>query len=127
MGPARLLERHPGAAELRVIRALAHDAIAGAWRHGEERMSFRGYRIAARRLNITCADDAYIELTVSDRGGELLERLRIAVACRPNRGSAFAIEYLPAVATASRRSESPVGCVSPFDARYASPEAGLIS
>jgi len=60
-------------------------------------------------------------------GAELLDRVRIAVAFRSDPGSACRIDPLHAPEVAARRAESLVGCVSPVDARYASPETGQIS
>ena len=111
-----------------MLRVLLQDAFADAALHGVEQLSFRGYRVEARRLTAAGADRTFIELTLVGCGGvELLDRVRIAVAFRPDAGSGCHIELLHAPATAARRAESLAGCVSPVDARYASPETGQIS
>ena len=107
---------------------LAHDALAAALLHGFDRVSFRGYCIEARRLSAAGADVASLELVLTIHGGaELLDRVRIAVAFRSDEGSACRIDPSHAPAIAARRAESLAGCVSPVDARYASPETGQIS
>jgi hypothetical protein len=111
-----------------MLRVLAHDALANAMLRGFERVSFHGYCIEARRICTVSADRASIALTLTaDGGAELLDRVRIAVAFRSDPGSACRIVPLHARAVAARQTESLVGCVSPVDARYASPEAGQIS
>ena len=111
-----------------MLRVLAHDALADALLHGTERLVFHGYRVVARRLTAAGADRAFIELTLAGRGGaELLDRVRIEVAFRSDPGSACRIDPLHALPVAARQAESLAGCVSPVDARYASPETGQIS
>jgi hypothetical protein len=56
----------------------------------------------------------------------VLDRLFIAVAPYPIPGTRCDIRLKP-VRHLPRRTESPVGCVSPIDARNASPETGQIS
>ena len=65
--------------------------------------------------------DAHV--LTADGGAELLDRVRIAVAFRSDPGSACRIDHSRAPAIAARRAESLAGCVSPVDARYASPFA----
>ena len=111
-----------------MLRALVHDALAAAMLHGFERVSFHGYGIEARCLSTSGADVASVELVLTINGGaELLDRVRIAVAFRSDPGSACRIDHSHAPAIAARRAESLAGCVSPVDARYASPETGQIS
>jgi hypothetical protein len=111
-----------------MLRVLAHAALADAVLHGGERLAFHGYRLEGRRLTAAGADRACVELTLVGCGGvELLDRVCIAVAFPPDAGSGCHIELLHAPATAARRTESLAGCVSPIDARYASPETGQIS
>lgn len=111
-----------------MLRVLAHDALSAALLHGFERVSFHGYCVEARCLSASGADVASVELVLTiDGGAELLDRVRIAVAFRSDPGSACRIDHSHAPATAARRAESLAGCVSPVDARYASPETGQIS
>ena len=111
-----------------MLRVLVHDALAAALLHGFERISFHGYCIEARRLFVPGTEVASVDLVLTiDGGAELLDRVRIAVAFRSGPGSACRIDHLHAPAVAARQTESFVGCVSPLDARYASPEAGQIS
>ena len=111
-----------------MLRVLVHDALAAALLHGFERISFHGYCIEARRLSAAGAERASVDLALTvDGGAELLDRVRIAVAFRSDPGSACRIDHLHAPAIAARRAESLAGCVSPVDARYASPETGQIS
>ncbi len=119
---------HPSAPECRMLRVLAHDALSAAMLHGFERVSFHGYCVEARCLSASGADVASVELVLTIHGGaELLDRVRIAVAFRSNPGSACRIDPLHALRVAARQTESLAGCVSPVDARYASPETGQIS
>jgi len=111
-----------------MLRVLAQDALADAALHGVEQLSFHGYRVEARRIAAAGAERVFIELTLAGgSGAELLDRVRIAVAFRSGAGSAWRIDHSHASATAARRAESLAGCVSPVDARYASPETGQIS
>jgi hypothetical protein len=111
-----------------MLRVLVHDALAAALLHGFERISFHGYCIEARRLSASGADGLpWNSRSPSDGGAELLDRVRIAVAFRSDPGSACRIDHSRVPAIAARRAESLAGCVSPVDARYASPETGQIS
>ena len=111
-----------------MLCVLAREALAVATLHGAAQLSFRGYRVAARRLCATGANEALIEITLAGRcGGDPLDRVRIAVASRSDAGSAWRIDSLHAPTTAVCATESLAGCVSPVDARYASPETGQIS
>ena len=111
-----------------MLRVLVHDALAAALLHGIERISFRGYCIEARRFSAAGAEGASVDLALTANGGaELLDRVRIAVAFPSDLGSACRIAPLHALPVAARRAESLAGCVSPVDARYASPETGQIS
>lgn len=111
-----------------MLRVLAQDALADAALHGAERLSFRGYHVEARRVATAGVGSVLIELTLAGGSGvQLLDRVRIAVAFRSGVGSACRIDHSHAPANAARRPESLAGCVSPVDARYASPETGQIS
>jgi hypothetical protein len=111
-----------------MLRLLVDDALAAALLHGSERISFHGYCIEARRLFAPGTEVASVEFVLTINGGaELLDRVRIAVAFRSDPGSACRIDLLHASEVAARRAESLAGCVSPVDARYASPETGQIS
>ncbi len=128
MGEAPLHEYQPSAAELRMLSAVAQQAIVDAWRCGMERAWFRGYRIEARRLDGADGRSQFLVLTLGSVGGAgVLDRVFIEVAPRPNSGSACDLCFSRASAAASWRTESLAGCVSPVDARYASPETGQIS
>ena len=127
MGEAPLQEYQPSAAELRMLSAVAQQAIVDAWRCGMERAWFRGYRIEARRLDGADGRSHFLVLTLGSVGGaRVLDRVLIEVAPHPNSGSACDLCFARASA-ASWRTESLAGCVSPVDARYASPETGQIS
>jgi len=81
-----------------------------------------------RRFSAAGAERVSVDLTLTaDGGAELLDRVRIAVAFRSDPGSACRIDHSRAPSIAARRAESLAGCVSPVDARYASPETGQIS
>jgi hypothetical protein len=111
-----------------MLRVLVHDALAAALLHGFDRISFHGFCIEARCLSASGADPACMALTLTaDGGAELLDRVRIAVAFRSDPGSACRIDPLHALPVTARQTESLAGCVSPVDARYASPETGQIS
>ncbi len=123
-----VLAYQPSTPELRMIGAMVQQSICDALQHGEDRASFRGYRIEARRIDAVDGGNPFVTLTLSAEGGTgALDRLFMAVASRPKSGSACGICFSGAPAIASRCTESLVGCVSPFDARYASPESGQIS
>ena len=111
-----------------MLGVLAREALAVATLHGAAQLSFRGYRVAARRLGAAGAEGSLVEVALATNGGsEPLDRVRIAVASRSEAGSACRIDSLHAPVTAVCTTESPAGCVSPVDARYASPETGQIS
>ena len=128
MGDAPLHKCQPSAAELRMLSVVAQQAIVDAWQCGMERAWFRGYRIEARRLDGGHGPGRFLVLTLGslDTAG-VLDRVLIEVAPRSNSVSACGISFSRASADSARRTESLVGCVSPFDARYASPESGQIS
>lgn len=111
-----------------MLCVLAREALAVATLHGVAQLSFRGYRVAATRLCTAGTDGAFVEITLAgNRGGEPLDRVRIAVAFRSDPGSACRTDPLHALPVDARQAESLAGCVSPVDARYASPETGQIS
>jgi hypothetical protein len=111
-----------------MLRVLAREALAVATLHGAALLSFRGYRIAARRLCACETNVALVEIKLAGCcGGDPLDRVRIAVASRSDAGSAWRIDSLHTPTTAVCTTESLAGCVSPVDARYASPETGQIS
>jgi len=119
---------HPSAAEWAFLRVLVREALAVAALSGAAQLSFRGYRIDAKRLRAAGADGALVEITLAvDAGGAPLDRVRIAVASRPDPRSACRVDFLHAPSMAACTTESLAGCVSPVDARYASPETGQIS
>lgn len=111
-----------------MLGVLAREALAVAALSGAAQLSFRGYRVDARRLCAARADGPLVEITLAVSGsGEPLDRVRIAVASRSDVGSACRIDYSHAPTVAACQAESLAGCVSPVDARYASPETGQIS
>jgi integrating conjugative element protein (TIGR03761 family) len=119
--------RHPTAQECRMLRVLVHDALAAALLHGFERLSFRGYCIEATRL---CGRGGWASVETHARW----RRRRRAAGSRPHcscipigPGISMPHRSSRAPAIAARRAESLAGCVSPVDARYASPETGQIS
>ncbi len=120
--------RHLTAQEWRMLRVLAHDTFAAAVLHGAAHASFHGFGITARRLSAAGPGRDFIELTLTaGSGAEMLDRARIAVAFRSDAGSACRIEPSRTPAMAACHTESFAGCVSPVDARYASPKTGQIS
>ena len=111
-----------------MLNVLAREALAAAVLHDAAQLSFRGYRIDARRLRAAGADGALVEITLAVDGGDApLDRVRIAVASRSDPRSACRVDFLHAPSMAACTTESLAGCVSPVDARYASPETGQIS
>jgi hypothetical protein len=107
---------------------LLREALAVAALSDAAQLSFRGYRIDARRLGAAGADGAFVEITLAVDGGSApLDRVHIAVASRSDPRSACRVDCLHAPVKAACTTESLAGCVSPVDARYASPEAGQIS
>ena len=111
-----------------MLCVLAREALAVATLHGAAQLSFRGYRVAATRLCAAGADGAFVEITLAGNcGGEPLDRVRIAVASRSDPRSACRVDFLHVPSMAACMTESLAGCVSPVDARYASPETGQIS
>jgi hypothetical protein len=128
MRSERMLVHQPGAPELRMLCAIAQQAIGDALHNGVDHASFGGYRIEARRMHGGCGGYPLIELTLSAIGSAgFLDRVFIEVALRPRCGSACGICFSGAYVDTSRPTGSLVGCVSPFDARHASPETGQIS
>ena len=125
------LSYQPSNAELRMLGAILFQSIRDAWRCGKDRTTFRGYCIEARRIDAACGDHPRLMLTLRVTGvagaAGVLDRLFIAVAPYPIAGAGFDIRLQCVRTCVSRRAESPVGCVSPFDARHASPETGLVS
>ena len=128
MGDVPLHEYQPSVAELRMLSVVAQQAIVDAWRCGMERAWFRGYRIEVRRLDGGHGRSQLLVLTLDsvDTAGAL-DRVLIEVAPCSNSVSACGISFSRASADSARRTESLVGCVSPIDARQASPESGQIS
>jgi hypothetical protein len=87
-----MLVSQPGAPELRMLRAIAQQAIGDALRTGADHASFRGYRIEARRMSGGYGGNPLIELTLSAIGSaDFLDRVFIEVALRPQCASACGI------------------------------------
>lgn len=119
---------YPSAAEWAFLRVLACEALAVAVLSGAAQLSFRGYRIDAKRLRAAGAEAALVEITLAvDGGGAPPDRVRIAVASRSDPRSAYRVDFLHVPLMTACTTESLAGCVSPVDARYASPETGQIS
>jgi hypothetical protein len=124
----------PSDAELRMLGAIMFQSIRDACHHGEDRVWFRGYSIEARRIDAADGGHPQLVLTLRVAGvagvvgvSAVLDRLFIAVAPIPIPGAGCDIRLQRVRNFSPRRTESPVGCVSPIDARNASPETGLFS
>ncbi len=124
----------PSTAELRMLGAILFQSIRNVWELGMDRTWFRGYCIEARRID--AADGGHPQLVLTLRvagapgvvgGSAVLDRLFIAVAPYPIPGTRCDIRLQCVRHLSPRRTESPVGCVSPIDARNASPETGHFS
>ncbi len=84
----------PDAAQWRMLRAIAFDAIAAAREHGAETVVFGSYRVVARRLVVD--GGAVIELTLSRApcdSDARADSVRTEVARCANPGSASAIAW----------------------------------
>jgi len=128
------LAYQPGDAELRMLGALLFQSIRDAWHRGRDQVRFRGYCIEVMRVDgAACMDRAgaghpLLMLTLRIAGAPgVLDRVFIAVAPYPTPGAGCDIRLQPVRPLPPRWTESPVGCVSPFDVRNASPETGQIS
>jgi hypothetical protein len=121
----------PSDFELRTLGAILFQSIRDAWQRGEDRVWFRGYCIEARRIDAADVADmghSLLMLTLRIAGAAgMRDRRFIAVAPYPIPGAGFDIELIRVRAVAPRRLRFHVGCVSPIDARNASPETGQIS
>jgi hypothetical protein len=124
----------PSDFELRTLGAILFQSIRDAWQSGQDRVWFRGYCIEARRIDVADMADmadgghSLLMLTLRIAGvAGMRDRRFIAVAPYPIPGAGFDIELIRVRAVAQRRLKSHVGCVSPIDARNASPETGQIS
>ena len=118
----------PSNAELRMLGAILFQCIGDACKLGMDRVRFRGYRIEARRIDGADGGHPQLMLTLWVTGAVgVLDRMFIAVALYPIPGAGFDIRFKCVRNLSPRRTESPVGCVSPTDARHASPETGYVS
>ncbi len=118
----------PNDAELRMLGAILFQSIRDAWTLGLDRTRFRGYCIEARRIDFDDGRHPQLLLTLQVAGvAEVVDRLFIAVAPFPIPGAGCDIRLRSVRILSPRRTESPVGCVSPIDVRNASPETGQIS
>ena len=124
----------PSCAELRMLGAILFQSIRDAWELGVDRTQFRGYCIEARRVDAVDGGHPQLVLTLRVAGAAgvvglsaVQERLFIAVAPYPIPGTRCDIRLKCVRSFVPRRTESPVGCVSPIDARNASPETGHFS
>jgi len=124
----------PSTAELRMLGAILFQSIRDAWEMGVDRTRFRGYSIEAWRIDAADGGHPQLVLTLRVAGvagvvgvSAVLDRLFIAVAPYPIPGTGCDIRLKFVRSFVRRRTESPVGCVSPIDARNASPETGHFS
>ncbi len=118
------LGRQPSAAEWRMLRAIMRDAMSAARHKGQETVEFRGFRLVARQM--AWFDDDCIGLAISCQGGAQA-RLRSAVARLSGRLSPWPDAEPTVPFLACCRCDFLAGCVSPIDARNASPRSGQIS
>ncbi len=124
----------PSNTELRMLGAIMFQSIRDAWGTGVDRTRFRGYSIETRRIDAADGGHPQLVLTLRVAGAAgvvgvslVLDRVFFAVAPYPIPGTGCDIRLKRARNFVPRRTESPVGCVSPIDARNASPETGLFS
>ena len=118
----------PASFELRMLGAIMFQCIRDAWRRGQDRVRFLGYCIEARRIDSDGATRPHLVLTLRVAGAPgVIDRMFIAVAPYPIPGTRCDIRMQVVRHRPLRRDDSPVGCVSPIDARNASPETGQIS
>ena len=111
-----------------MLRVLFDEVRRTATLHGFARLCFHGYRIEGRLLHAAGAGHARVMLTLHDEDeAALLDTVGIAVAWPSNQGSACTIPRSCAPVLTALEAESLAGCVSPEDARHASPETGPIS
>ena len=111
-----------------MLGAILFQSIRDAWQRGQDRVRFRDYCVEAVRVDQADAGHPLLRLTLWIAGAPgLLDRTFIAVAPYPIPGAGCDIRLQPVRHLSPRRAESPVGCVSPFDVRNASPETGHIS
>ena len=126
--PAYQPTYQPANFELRMLGAILFQCIRDAWHRGQDRVRFLGYCIEARRIDGGGATRPHLVLTLRVVGEPgVLDRMFIAVAPYPIPGTRCDIRMQVVRHRPLRRAESPVGCVSPIDARNASPETGQIS
>ena len=118
----------PSDPELKMLGAILFQCIGDACKLGMDRVRFRGYRIEARRIDGADGDHPQLMLTLRVTGAAgVLDRMFIAVAPYLIPGTRCDIRLKSVRPLSPRRTESPVGCVSPIDARYVSPETGHVS
>ena len=109
-----------------MLGAVVRQSICDACKCGKDRTAHQGYCIETRRIDGTSVSHPLFLLTLGCRDAEL-DRLFIAVALKRTPSSSSDISFDWVRAWESPRTESRVGCVSPFDVRNASPETGQIS
>ena len=108
-----------------MLGAILFQSIRDAWHRGRDRATFRGYCVEAMRIDAAGDGHPLLMLTLRIAGAPgVLQRVFIAVASYPIPGAGFDISLQPVRNLSPRWTESPVGCVSPFDVRNASPETG---
>lgn len=118
----------PASFELRMLGAILFQCIRDAWHRGQDRVLFCGYCIEAKRIDGGGKTRPHLVLTLRVAGAPgVLDHMFIAVAPYPIPGTRCDIRMRVVRQRPLRRGESPAGCVSPIDARNASPETGHIS
>ena len=119
------LAYQPSMADLRMLGAILFQSIRDARHDGRDRVTFRGYCVEAMRIDTAGDGHPLLRLTLRIAGAPgVLDRVFIAVAPYPIPGAGFDIRLQPVRDLSPPCTESPVGCVSPFDVRNASPETG---
>ena len=92
-----VLGRHPSAEEWQMICAMAREAVIAAVRHGQERLSFHGYRIDAHCVGTDNDAGDLVEVKLSVGCGACpVDGALIEVARDLSLGSACLIEPIPA-------------------------------
>ena len=111
-----------------MLGAVVRQSICDACQCGEDRTAFQGYFVETRSIDSASEGHPMLLLTIrTGASTKILERLFVAVALNRIPSSPLDISFDWVRAWESPRTESPVGCVSPFDVRNTSPETGQIS
>ncbi len=116
--------RQPSAEEWRMLRAIIWDEVSAARSQGPRAIMFRGFRLVARQA--TGLGHDRLDFVVFCDDGEMA-RLPSAVARNSGLRSPWPNAEPTVRFLACCRCDFLVGCVSPIDARNASPGSGQIS